>query len=82
MKGVDAIIEENKRKWDDRENKRPRYNLAAASQGGGRQTVARRGPGRPPGRTQVQGQRNITKYFRSMQSQTQNEKKVTYPSGA
>jgi hypothetical protein len=41
-KGVDAIIEEYKRKWTERENKRARYNPA---QGGGRQAVARRGPG-------------------------------------
>ena len=69
-KGVDAIIEEYKRKWTDRENKRTRYNPAAASQGGGRQRAARRGPGRPPGRRQQQGQRNITAYFgRTMQSQ-------------
>jgi len=69
-KGVDAIIEEYKRKWDERENKRPRYNQAAASQGGRRQAAGRRRPGRPIGRTQVQGQRNMSQYFRSMQSQT------------
>ena len=67
-KGVDAIIEEYKRKWTERENKRARYNLA---QGGGRQAVARRGPGRPRGRRQLQrqGQRNITEYYGRMQSQ-------------
>jgi hypothetical protein len=48
-KGVDAIIEEYKRKWDDRESKRPRYNPAAVTQGGGRQAVVCRGLGRPPG---------------------------------
>ena len=64
---VDAIIEEYKRKWTGRETKRARYNPAAASQGGGRQRV-RRGPGRPPGRRQLQGQRNITQYFGRMQS--------------
>ena len=54
----------------NRENKRARYNLAAASQEGGeRQAVARQGPGRPRGRQQQQGQRNITKYFGRMQSQ-------------
>jgi hypothetical protein len=58
-KGVDAIIEEYKKKWNDREDKRTRYNPAAASQGGGRQTEARRGPGRPPGRQQ---QGATTKY--------------------
>jgi len=68
MKGVDAIIEEYKRKWDERENKRLRYNQAAASQGGGRR--ARRGPGRPPVRTQVHGQRNMSQYLRNMQQQT------------
>ena len=69
-KGVDAIIEEYKRKWtEERENKRTRYNPAAASQGGGRQRAARRGPGRPPGRREQQGQRNITQYFGRMQSQ-------------
>jgi len=57
-KGVDAIIAEYKRKWTERENKRTRYNPAVAPQGGGHR--ARRGPGRPPGRTQVQGQRNIS----------------------
>ena len=67
-KGVDAIIEEYKRKWNNRENKRTRYNPAAASQGGGRQRAARRGPGRPPGRQQQQGQRNMTRYFGRMQS--------------
>ena len=67
-KGVDVIIEEYKRKWTERENKRIRYNQAAAPQGGG--CRARRGPGRPTGRTQVQGQRNISQYLRSMQSQT------------
>ena len=60
-KGVDAIIEEYKRKWTGRETNRARYNPAAAL-GGGRQR-ARRGPGRPPGRRQQQGQRNITAYF-------------------
>ena len=46
-------------------------NPAAVTQGGGRQAVVvRRGPGRPPGRMQVQGQRNMSQYFRSMQSQT------------
>ena len=47
-KGVDAIIEEYKRKWTGRETNRARYNPAEAL-GGGRQR-ARRGPGRPPGR--------------------------------
>ena len=43
-KGVDAIIEEYKRKWTERENKRTRYNYnpAAASQGGGRQRAPAR----------------------------------------
>jgi len=45
-------------------------SVVQAPQGGGRR--ARRGPGRPPGRTQVQGQRNICHSIldRSMQSQT------------
>ena len=55
-KGVNAIIEDYTRKWIERENKRTRYNPEAASQGGGRQAVARRGPGRPRGRQQLQGQ--------------------------
>ena len=66
-KGVDAIIAEYQRKWVERENKRTRYNPAAAPQGGGRRE--RRGPGRPPGRAQVRGQRNISQYFGRMQSQ-------------
>ena len=65
-KGVDAIIEEKKRKWNERENKKTRYNPA---QGGERQGVARRGPGRPRGRVQQQGQRNITEYFGHLQIQ-------------
>jgi hypothetical protein len=65
-KGVDAIIEEKKRKWNERENKKARYNPA---QGGERQGVARRGPGRPRGRVQQQGQRNITEYFGHLQIQ-------------
>jgi len=69
-KGVDAIIEEYKKKWNGREEKRTRYNPAAASQGGGRQTEARRGPGRPLGRGQQQGQRNTTQYLSRMQLQT------------
>ena len=40
------------------QHKSIRYNPTAAPQGGGRR--ARRGPGRPLGRTQVQGQRNIS----------------------
>ena len=38
------------------------YNPAAASQGGGRQR-ARRGPGRPPGRRQQQGQKKNYSIF-------------------
>ena len=49
-KGVDAIIEEYKTKWAERENKRTRYKPAVWAQGGGRQTAGRRGPGYPPGR--------------------------------
>ena len=46
------------------------YNPATALQGGGRQRVARRGLGHPPGRrNNSQGQRNITQYFERMQSQ-------------
>ena len=30
-KGVDAIIEEYKKKWNDREDKRTRYNQAAGN---------------------------------------------------
>jgi hypothetical protein len=66
-KGVDAIIAEYKRKWTERENKRIRYNPAATPQGGRRRE--RRGPGRPPGRVQVRGQRNISQYYKRMQSQ-------------
>ena len=47
------------------------YNPA---QGGGRQALARRGPGRPRGRQQLQEQQNITVYFGHMQSQNENEK--------
>ena len=65
-KGVDAIIEEKKRKWNERENKKTRYNPA---QEGERQGVARRGPGRPKGRVQQQGQLNITAYFGHLQIQ-------------
>jgi len=65
-KGVNAIIEEYKRKWTERENKRTRYNPA---QGRERQAVARRGPGCPRGRLQVQVQKIITEYFGRMRSQ-------------
>ena len=77
-------MKDYRRKWNNRENKRTRYNPAAASQGEGRQTVARRGQGRPTGRRQQQGQRNITQYFGRMQSRNHKirMKKVTYPSGA
>ena len=67
-KGVEAIIEEYKRKWIERENKRTRYNPEGAVQGGGRRRAERRGPGRPPGRRLQQGQRNITRYFGRAQS--------------
>jgi len=45
---------------EERSRRNHQYNPAAALQGGERQAVARRGPGRPRGREQLQGQQNIT----------------------
>ena len=69
-KGVDAVTEAYKRKWNDRENKKTRYNPAVAQQGGGgQQGGARRGRGRgrPRGRGRQHGQRSITAYFDRME---------------
>jgi hypothetical protein len=49
-------------------DKKTVYNPTAASQGGGRQEAECRGLGRPRGRRQQQGQRNIIEYFGRMQS--------------
>ena len=67
-KGVDAVTEAYTRKWNDRENKKTRYNPVVAQQGGGgQQGGARRGRGRPRGRGRQHGQRSITAYFDQME---------------
>ena len=59
---VDAVTEAYTWKWNDRENKKTRYNPAVAQQGGGgQQGGARRGRGRQ------HGQRSITAYFDRME---------------
>jgi len=77
--------EEYKRKWNERENKRPRYNQAAASLRGGRQAAGRTPKTRMPDigdeHKQVQGQRNMSQNFRISETCNHKLRMETLPVG-